>query len=89
MENNNNWCYYSDLPSPLHYMTRQVDLIETLKELSTLLPNVEYQNGDISDIGNEIGYQLGSIIKDMTEVEIDLLIGGIKHGISLTNGTHV
>lgn len=89
MENNNNWCNYSDLPSPLHYMTRQIDLIETLKELSTLLPNVEYQNGDISDIGNEIGYQLGSIIKDMTEVEIDLLIGGIKHGISLTNGTHV
>ncbi len=70
-------------------MTRQIDLIETLKELSTLLPNVEYQNGDISDIGNEIGYQLGSIIKDMTEVEIDLLIKGIKHGISLTNGTHV
>lgn len=86
--NNNNWCNYSDLPSPLNYMKREIDFIETLKDLSNNLPNVEYQNGDISDIGNEIGYQLGTIIKDMTEVEIDLFISGIKHGISLTNGTH-
>ncbi len=88
MENNNNWCNYSDLPSPLHYMTRQINIPETLKELSELLPNVQYQNGDISDIGNEIGYQLGTIIKDMNSDEIDLLISGIKHGISLTNGEH-
>ena len=55
-----------------------------LKESSQ---RTQYQ-GDISDLGNEFGYMVGSRYKNMTEDEINDLIHGIKHGISLTNGTH-
>lgn len=44
--------------------------------------------GDISDFGNEIGHSVGQIIKNMTEQQISDFIFGLKHGISLTNGTH-
>ena len=60
----------------------------TLTELGNRLPSVQFLNGDISDIGNEVGFQLGSVLKNMTEDEIDDFISGFKHGVSLTNGTH-
>ena len=44
--------------------------------------------GDLSDCGNEIGIIVGHAYKNMTEDEIQNFISGIKHGISLTNGTH-
>jgi hypothetical protein len=44
--------------------------------------------GDLSDCGNEIGNMVGSKYKNMTEDEIEDFITGIRHGISLTNGTH-
>ena len=44
--------------------------------------------GDLSDCGNEIGYTVGRKYKNMTEGEIEDFITGIRHGISLTNGTH-
>ena len=44
--------------------------------------------GDLSDCGNEIGYTVGRKYKNMTEGEIEDFISGIRHGISLTNGTH-
>jgi len=44
--------------------------------------------GDLSDCGNEIGYVVGNQYKNMTEEEIEDFITGIRHGISLTNGTH-
>ena len=44
--------------------------------------------GDISDLGNEIGYAVGQCIDDMTEEQITDFIHGIRHGISITNGTH-
>ena len=43
---------------------------------------------DISDIGNEVGFGIGSILENMTEEEINDFISGFKHGVSLTNGTH-
>ena len=61
---------------------------ETLTELGKKLPSVQFSKGDISDIGNEIGFNLGSILKDLTEDEICDFISGFKHGVSLTNGTH-
>ena len=61
---------------------------ETLTELGKKLPSVQFSKGDISDIGNEIGFNLGSILKDLTEDEIYDFISGFKHGVSLTNGTH-
>jgi len=44
--------------------------------------------GDLSDCGNEIGIIVGEKYKNMTEDETRDFISGIKHGISLTNGTH-
>ena len=69
-------------------MERDINFKETLTKLSKELPKVKYNNGDISDIGNEVGFQLGSILKDMTEEEIRDFISGFRHGVSLTNGTH-
>ena len=69
-------------------MERNIDFKETLTKLSVELPKVHYNNGDISDIGNEVGFQLGSILKDMTKKEIRDFIFGFRHGVSLTNGTH-
>ena len=59
-----------------------------LNHISNELKSVSYDNGDISDIGNEIGFALGSKIKDMNEDQIKDFINGFKHGVSLTNGTH-
>jgi hypothetical protein len=49
--------------------------------------SMDYE-GDLSDCGNEIGNMVGSKYKNMTEEEIEDFITGIRHGISLTNGTH-
>ena len=50
------------------------------------LANISYKNGDISDIGNEIGVAIGEHLS--TEEELNDFISGLKHGISLKNGTH-
>ena len=50
------------------------------------LKNIEYTHGDVSDIGNEIGMAIGQYLS--TEEELNDFITGLKHGISLTNGTH-
>jgi hypothetical protein len=57
-----------------------------MDRLSISLGNVSYRNGDISDVGNEIGVAIGEYLS--TEKELNDFISGLKHGISLTNGTH-
>ena len=57
-----------------------------LNRIKTQLDNVNYDNGDISDIGNEIGFAIGEHLS--TEEELNDFISGLKHGISLKNGTH-
>jgi hypothetical protein len=69
-------------------MSRKFKFKETLISLAKDLPKVNYNNGDISDIGNEVGYKLGAILKNLNEEEINDFIFGFKHGVSLTNGTH-
>lgn len=54
--------------------------------VKTQLENINYPYGDISDIGNEIGIALGQYLS--TEEELNDFITGLKHGISLKNGTH-
>lgn len=45
--------------------------------------------GDLSDIGNEIGTAIAKYIsKNKMGFELDSFINGVKHGISLENGTH-
>lgn len=67
---------------------RQIDFQEVLNKLGTELTKVPYQNGDLSDIGNEVGFILGSLLSKMNEEEIKDFIHGFRHGVSLTNGTH-
>lgn len=67
---------------------RDIKFQKTIWRVSEHLQNVSYKNGDISDLGNEIGISVGKVIENMTENEISVLISGIRHGISLTNGTH-
>ena len=69
-------------------MERQIDFKKIMTDISVKLPAIPYDNGDISDVGNEIGLAVGYYIENMTQEEINDLISGIRHGISLTNGTH-
>jgi len=58
---------------------------EIVGEIISQLASIEY-SGDISDIGNEIGIVIGDKFdKDNT---LNDFISGLKHGISLTDGTH-
>lgn len=61
---------------------------KTLKSISDHLNLVKYSNGDLSDIGNEIGIAVGNIFTNMSQDQISQFISGFKHGVSLTNGTH-
>jgi hypothetical protein len=66
-------------------------IAETVLLIAKELENRKMQRshyGDISDLGNEIGYSVGNVIKYMTETETNDFIHGIRHGISITNGTH-
>ncbi len=57
-----------------------------LNTITEHLSKVQYENGDISDIGNEIGIALGNYIT--TEQDLKDFIQGLRHGISLTNTEH-
>ena len=57
-----------------------------IQQIKEHMEKVSYENGDLSDVGNEIGIVLGNYIEN--EQEFKELITGIRHGISLTNGTH-
>ena len=50
------------------------------------MDKVSYDNGDLSDVGNEIGIVLGRYIDK--ERDLKDFIQGLRHGISLTNGEH-
>jgi hypothetical protein len=58
-------------------------------DISKRLSILPYDSGDISDIGNEIGIILGKYIDEQDHGwDKDGFISGLKHGISLTDGTH-
>ena len=57
-----------------------------LNQLCEHLESVRYEDGDLSDVGNEIGIVLGRYIDK--EQDLKDFIQGIRHGISLTNGEH-
>ena len=67
--------------------TMQNTLYQVVSNLGRTMDTIKYY-GDISDLGNEIGYAVGNTVKNMTERETRHFIFGIQHGISLTNGTH-
>jgi len=57
-----------------------------IKQIKEHMEKVSYENGDLSDVGNEIGIVLGNYVE--SEQDFKDLVQGIRHGISLTNGTH-
>lgn len=68
--------------------SKQNSKLESLiNELSFRLDSMPIK-GDISDLGNEIGIILGKYTSDDIGYELDSFIHGIKHGVSLTKGTH-
>ena len=69
-------------------MNDEINLKECIQLLSKNLQKPISYDGDIADFGNEVGYALGNVITNMTESQISDFISGLRHGISLTNGTH-
>jgi len=63
------------------------DLDYITNGLRVRVDRMEYE-GDLSDLGNEVGMNVGYRYKDMTQDDINDFINGFKHGVSLTNGTH-
>jgi hypothetical protein len=58
---------------------------EIKKKIIEQLDNAKY-DGDLSDIGNEIGIVVAEYFDE--ENTVDDFMHGLKHGISLTDGTH-
>ena len=52
------------------------------------LKSSEYYKGDYSDLGNTFGIVVGKYLSTDLGFEEDDFISGIKHGISISNGTH-
>jgi hypothetical protein len=66
----------------INHMKKFPDIKE---EIKAQLDKVNY-DGDLSDLGNEIGIVIGKHLdKDNT---IEDFIRGLRHGKSLTDGTH-
>lgn len=40
-------------------------------------------SGDLSDLGNEIGYQLPRLYANWTDEDTENILAGVKHGIDL------
>lgn len=55
-------------------------------ELSNKLKNIWYSDGDLSDIGNEIGVIIAKYFTN--EILLEDFIYGVKHGVSLVDGSH-
>lgn len=72
----------------MEQLSREIKFQEVLDQIVDNFKEIKYHNGDISDLGNEIGYSVGNALPNLTEEEIKDLIVGLRHGISLTNGTH-
>lgn len=64
-------------------MNNTKDIID---DIIKQLQNIGYTDGDLSDVGNEIGIAVGKYIKFGDDKED--FIKGIIHGISLIDGTH-
>ncbi len=56
---------------------------ETLQTIAEHLSKVTYDNGDISDIGNEIGIAISKAVPNITDEEIVDFIVGLNHGLDL------
>lgn len=64
---------------------------KVIEDIKNELDSIKY-DGDLSDIGNHVGLAIGKYIKIDTEEELGYelidFIYGVKHGVSLVDGTH-
>lgn len=65
-----------------------VRLEPIFKDLIDGLQSPKSQIGDLGDVGNEVGIILAKYISKEIGFDKESLIAGIKHGISLIDGTH-
>jgi len=61
------------------------DLIKHLESIKNTSP---INHGDLSDLGNEIGIVIGQYTNEKMGYEKDDFVSGIRHGISISDGTH-
>ena len=61
------------------------DLINHLESIKNSTP---INQGDLSDLGNEIGIVIGQYTNDEMGYEKDDFVSGVRHGISISDGTH-
>jgi hypothetical protein len=54
-------------------------------EISRCLSNLPYDNGDLSDIGNEIGIVISKYLSEKPGWDLESFIHGLEHGIKLKN----
>ncbi len=60
---------------------------QIVSEISKRLDNMHTMS-DLSDIGNEIGMTIAKYFNENPGYDLDSFIHGIKHGVSLIDGTH-
>jgi len=59
------------------------DFKKISEEISIHFANIAYTNGEISDLGNEMGLALGKSIPRISDQDIEDFIRGVHHGIDL------
>jgi len=63
-------------------------LEELIDKLIGLRGKSPIANGDLSDLGNEIGIVIGQYTNDKMGYDKQDFIAGVRHGISISEGTH-
>lgn len=62
---------------------------EVKNAIISKLSNLEYTDGDLGDIGNEIGFVLGKYITKDEAYTKEQFINGLEHGLDLINHVKV
>lgn len=62
---------------------------EVKNAIISKLSNLEYTDGDLGDIGNEIGFVLGKYLTKDEAYTKEQFINGLEHGIDLKNNVKV
>ena len=63
-------------------------LEDLIKHLESIKNSAPINHGDLSDLGNEIGIIIGQYTNDEMGYEKDDFVSGVRHGISISDGTH-
>jgi hypothetical protein len=63
-------------------------LEDLIKHLESIKNSAPINHGDLSDLGNEIGIIIGQYTNDEMGYEKDDFVSGVRHGISISDGSH-